>query len=1322
MLLKVHPRWLFSSNRAKQAFLLPGYLLLLTVCILPTLRAQSFNLPRPELITARQGLPQAFVPAIVQDRQGFIWMATRDGLSRYDGRNFKVFQPTTERASLSSSSMADIQTDSSRRLWILSEEKEIDIFDPARETFINFSRLPFFRRALGQERIEKYYPDNQNRLWLILGKPGKLICIDLATNRIHRFPELKSVITVRQNLGGPTWVATKNQLYRQDKQTGRLISWFTQPETYQSRPDTIQNLYVRPDGLLMLASNQHMTILHPQQGLLNRIVLPTYRSQWKYYFATDSRGNTFFNLDTLLLRFNPQQDSQRLETVAGSRYCRSMFIDQSDVLWMGTNGYGIRKYNLRAAAFDARPYNRGFQNDVVSAYLGVPADQFSGFPLLSSPYKFRYTFDKQGQLWFNAGITPFLRLNLATKQITPIQFPIKLDPSELNLTHSASLATDPDGRVWAIYDTLVVYQEEGRWKRFPFSIQSTVGLPVNQLVVDRQALWLATVAKGLYRVDRTTGQVRHYASQPNNVTSLSSNELIGLFADPLDTNLLWIGTFGSGLCRFDKRTGQCRRLTTQDGLPNNVVYSAIPDRRGGIWVGTNQGLCRVDRRTLRTRTYTQEDGLQADEFNRFHNLHLPDDRIILGGVDGITAFDPQQIGEDTYQPDVQLTDIQINNKPFKPDQDSLSVQAMPELVLPHDQNFVTVGFAAMQYNRQTKIRYRYRLEGLNDDWIYTDRPVAEYTGLRPGSYILRVNASNTSGHWSSHVRTLHLTIQSPWWGTFWAYACYVLLSLLIVYVLAQQYRRRLFLQQSVVFKQKESAHLREVDAMKTRFFTNITHEFRTPLTLILTPIGQMMQEERSKTDKRRLDVIDRNAHQLLGLINQLLDLSKLESGHLSVNESRGSLDEFIGERIQSFSAEAESKEIQLTYQSQIEGDYWFDMGKLECILYNLVANALKFTSSGGSIRVTLKPGIYLTVSDTGIGIPADKIDHIFNRFYQATSDSERSISVSKPEGTGIGLALVKEFIGLQGGSINVVSQEERGSTFTVFLPYRRVVAESLNQPVVEKPVTYQEDVAADSSTNIQNGEAPTILLVEDNLELLEFITSSLPATYRIHQATNGLQGFEEALKRAPDLIISDVMMPGMDGFTLCRKLKEDPRTNYIPVVLLTARTAMDSRLQGLTEGADDYLTKPFNLHELRLRITNLLERQRRFRDQMRKVLTSSDATLPATDTSVSNPFLEQLYTLLDTHLDDSTFGVDELADKAYLSRMHLHRKLKNLTGLSTSDFIRAYRLKRATQLLIQGQPVSQTAYAVGFESPAYFTRSFRQLYGLTPSDYATQAN
>ncbi|GAB3999737.1 hypothetical protein GCM10028807_50800 [Spirosoma daeguense] len=1305
----------------------------MTLSARPALWAQSFNLPRPEFITARQGLPQAFVPAIVQDKQGFIWMATRDGLSRYDGHNFKVFQPIPERPSLSSSSMADIQTDTKGRIWIMSEEGEIDLFDPVRETFINFSRLPFFRRALGHEHIDKFYPDRQNRLWVILRNLRQVICIDLETNHIRRFPSIKAAINVRQDRDGTTWLATKDQLLRQDKQTGQFIHWFTQPATYQSQPDTIRNVYIRPDGLLMLGTIHRLTVLHPQRGLLHHISLPSYQSHWKYYFATDSRGNTFFNLDTLLLRYNPQQDQQRLEKLPGSRFCRSLFIDRSDVLWMGTNGQGIRKYNLRAAAFDAQPYSKGFQTDIVTRYLNVPTGQFSGFPILSSPYKFRYTFDKQGQLWFNAGTTPFLRLNPATKQLTPIPFPVTLNPNELNLDQSASLATDPNGRVWAIYDTLVVYQDNGQWKRFPFSIRKQVGLPAVQLVVDQQALWLATLSKGLYRVDRASGQVRHYASQAGNVTSLSSNELIALFDDPLDTNLLWIGTFGSGLCRFDKRTGQSLRLTTQNGLPNNVVYSAIPDHRGGIWVGTNQGLCRVDRQTLRTRTYTQEDGLQADEFNRFHNLHLPDDRIILGGVDGITAFDPKQIGEDTYQPDVQLTDILVNNGPFKPGQDSLTVQAMQELVLPHDQDFVTVGFAAMQYNRQTKIRYRYRLEGLNDNWIYTDRPVAEYTALRPGSYVLRLNASNTSGHWSSHIRTLHLTIQPPWWATYWAYLCYVLLFLGIMYVLAQQYRRRIFLQQSVVFKQKEAAHLREVDAMKTRFFTNITHEFRTPLTLILTPVEQMKEEDRPKNDQRRLDVIGRNAHQLLGLINQLLDLSKLESGSLSVNESQGSLSEFIGERIESFSAEADAKDIHLTYQSQIEGNYWFDMGKLECILYNLVANALKFTPSGGRISVTLTEGIHLVVSDTGIGIPSDKIEHIFDRFYQVsdTSDQpqkmaspsfdhsdERSTLLDRPEGTGIGLSLVNELVNLQSGSINVVSQVGSGTTFTVFLPYLAVTSALTNQ----SPPTYQNELLIDSTTDNKTDEIPTVLLVEDNLELLEFIGSSLPDTYRIYQATNGQQGLEEAFSRTPDLIISDVMMPGMDGFTLCQKLKEDSRTSHIPVILLTARTALESRLQGLTQGADDYLTKPFHIQELRLRVTNLLERQRRLRDQIRKELTSPDATLPETDTLASNPFLEQLYQLLETHLDDSSFGVEELASHANLSRMHLHRKLKSLIGLSASDFIRAYRLKRATQLLAAGEPISQTAYAVGFESPAYFTRSFRQFYGITPSSYVANHN
>ncbi|RRB04325.1 hybrid sensor histidine kinase/response regulator transcription factor [Larkinella rosea] len=1314
-----------------------GWTLLIAFGVISNGRTQSVGLPRPELITARQGLPQAFVPAIVQDRQGFIWMATRDGLCRYDGRNFKVFQPTPERTSLTSSAMADIQLDSDGRLWTLSEQGNLDLFDPVRETFINFSQQPFYQRAFGQEPLESFFPDGQNRLWLILNRGKRLVYIDLATHQIRRFPHREPNRAIRQDRQGDTWLATRTAICRQEKQTGRFIRWRPSAQPAYALPDTsIKDIYARPDGLLLSLSDRYLTLLHPQKGIMGHFHLPAYSNQWKYHFATDSRGNTFFNLGTSLVRFHPQHGLQVLDQLPGSRYCRSLFIDRSDVLWMGTDGQGVRKYNLRAAAFDARPYQLDFLSDLFRNYLGIDTSRFR-FSALSSPYNFRHTFDQQGHLWFNAGSAPFYRLNLATKQLTPVPFPVRIIRDQLN--QSASLATDPEGRVWAIYDSLVVYYQDGQWKRFPFGIRGKVGLPSVQLVVDRQALWLATVSNGLYRVDRSSGQIRQYAPRPGNKNSLSSNELISMFADPLDDNLLWIGTFGSGLCRFNKRTGQCRRLTTQEGLPNNVVYSAIPDQLGAIWVGTNQGLCRVDRHTFRTRTYTQEDGLQADEFNRFHTFYLPgtvrrspefgndgttSDQIILGGVDGITAFDPGQIREDTFQPAIQLVSIQVNNQSLQPVRDSLPVHATQKLTLPHDQNFVTVGFAAMQYNRQTKIRYRYRLEELNPDWVYSDRPVAEYTGLRPGSYRLHLNASNTSGHWSRHVRTLDLVIQSPWWATGWAYGLYGLLLLGIGYGLARQYRNRVYLNQSMAFKQKEAIHLREVDAMKTRFFTNITHEFRTPLTLILTPVEQMMQENRPQTDYRRLNVIDQNAHQLLALINQLLDLSRLESGHLTVIESRGTLGEFIGERVQAFGTAAENRGIHLIYHQEAEGDYWFDAGKVERIVYNLIANAIKFTPADGTVTVTLTPQVYIVVSDTGVGIPSDQLAHIFDRFYQVDPSAESAAASFQSEGTGIGLALVKELVDLQGGSVQVESHIGAGTTFTVRLPFRRVSPDDV-VPDSPKPVFLEanedpHEAQPESATRNETNETPTLLLVEDNQELLEFIRSSLPTHYHIYPATNGQLGLEQAFRQIPDLIISDVMMPGMDGFTLCRLIKEDPRTSHIPVILLTARSALESRLEGLAQGADDYLTKPFHLEELRLRVANLLERQHRLREQVRKALIQPDSPNNPPNTPAPNPFLEQLYKLLDTYLDNSEFGVDELATQMHLSRQHLHRKLKTLTGLSISDFIRTYRLKRATQLLAQGQPVSQTAYAVGFESPAHFSRSFRQLYEMTPSEYATR--
>ncbi|WP_176884847.1 hybrid sensor histidine kinase/response regulator transcription factor [Dyadobacter soli] len=1302
------------------------YWLIAGVCLSETISAQSVGFPVPEIITAKQGLPQGFVPGIVQDARGFMWLATRDGLCRYDGRGFRVFQPSDEQEmSLSSLGLENLQTTADGKIWITSDQGHIDLFDPVRETFVNFSRQSFYQRQFGKRFLRDMYADSQHRLWL-MSDGGGLDYIHLNTHKIkeyHRSTGDTSAIVeahvrfVSEDRAGDMWAVTNKGIFVQKKGMEQFTKYHsaTLAGGIDQRVNALKGL---KDGRLLVLYDTGMALLDPTTGLGQRreLVLDT-EAQYRHPVVTDSKGNVYFFRMNHLYRLGTDDSLAEFPVQADVHEFKSLFIDRSDVLWAGTNGQGIRKYNLRASYFITKAYSSGFIPDLLQYFLKVPQAEIAQLPTDLFSYNFRYAFENPQKMWFSAGRTPLYELDLSTRSIRSIPFPVEIKDikrSEL----AVSIAKDPDGRMWAVHDSLLFSYKNGTWTRFQYPIRPRIESGINQIVADRQYLWVSTTTRGLYRIDKASGAIRRYGYNAP-AGSLSNDNLYCLFADPLDDHLLWIGTFGGGLCKFDKRTGRCELLSKQNGLPNNVVYAAIPDRRGNVWVATNQGLCQVDRNTLRTRTYTREDGLMADEFNRFHTLALPDGRIFLGGMEGITAFDSRQANEDHYRPPVFITAISINNAHLEPrlSAGELPVTSMQALNLAHWQNFLSIEFAAMQYNRSDKIRYRYQLEGIDEHWIETETPVTKYTDLRPGHYVLRLNASNTLGVWSSDIRELHIRIAPPWWRTWWAYGLYFLLFLGAVYVLLRAYINRVRMQQSILFKQKEidlkareAEQLRELDEMKTRFFSNITHEFRTPLTLILGPAGQMLEEPRQEKDNKRLSLIERNGRQLLGLINQLLDLSKLEAGTTQVDAAWGDLADFVEMLTGTFQMAAEAKNIELAFQNSLESRYyWFDHEKLERILTNLLSNAVKFANENGRIQVALnitgEEGIEITVSNTGPRIPGAQLSRIFDRFYQADQQA------GYREGTGIGLAIVKELVDLQGGNVSVESGADGFDTvFTVAMPYRRGEARQSTENLTPR---------LNGNSHLKHNETHLhkILLVEDNAGLADFVSDSLAENYRFYHAKNGEEGLAMAIEIMPDLIISDVMMPVMDGYVFCKHIKSNLETSHIPVVLLTAKSALESRVEGLELGADDYITKPFHLPELRLRIRNLLDRQARLYERLRAGF-ATPAALPAEPERITDPFLTRLYHILDTRLDDPDFGVTELIREIGMSNSSLNRKLKTLTDLSAVELIRNYRLKKAAAMLSGGISVSEAAYAVGFDNLSYFAKCFRDLYGMTPREFA----
>lgn len=1311
-------------------------LLLIVICLFCwqyVLRVAAYGQERElleaEVISSKDGLPQAFVPGITQDQQGFIWMATRDGLCRYDGKNFRTFQPDPRgKPSLSFTGLIKMLPDPKGRLWILTEKGTVDLFYPRTEKFVNISKKPQFRRHLMEKYGYDIFIDNQSRLWVIRYDKG-FYRFDFNTGKTDFFKMPPSApratreepSQMAQDSNGTIWMASNRSLFYLDEARKKFeVCQLPDLNRLLGSDLEVRTLQVdRQSGRLLIGTSRSLIYVNDANRTFREVRLPAGLGAGQVKAVSDANGNMYLADKQLLLRVSAAGLTHIIADFHGHDWdSRSFWIDKSQVLWVGTSGSGVRKFNLRGNQFRSFPYTGGFYSDWLTITLEVPRAKHPVYPKFSTSYHFRYTSNpKRGKIWYSVGGEPAAVYSVRTGDR---QIDRTILPQIQNVNaHYYPLAEDPLGDIYIFYNSSF-FKYSDVSKRFEptayrVNVQKT-GVVI-QIVADKNYFWLCTSDNGLFRLDRKTGNLTHYAHDPARAFTLSGNALFCIFPDPADANRLWIGTFGSGLCAFDKTTGKSKRLSTGDGLPNNVIYFAIPDAYGSLWVGTNKGLSQVNRKTFKVRNYTTEDGLAADEFNRFHYLQMPDGRILVGGIEGLTAFHPKYLKDDPFSPSVELVGMQINNRtvltgenPFIGDK---PLQTLTELTLPYNQNFLTFEYASLQFNETSKKFYRHQLVGVDHDWIESSEPKAVYTELRPGTYQLKLNAANTSGIWSTQLRTVSIKIEPPFWATWWAYSFYAAAFASLMFWLFRIYANRLQMKQENELRRREAEQLRMADAMKTRFFSNITHEFRTPLTLIMTPAEQLKMKLKDQEDQNKLTSINRSANHLLELINQLLDLSRLEAGALPVHEVRGDLASFVAQTVQLFEQKAEEKYIRLTFENlNVTGHYFFDADKIERIIQNLVFNALKFTGKNGQVVVLICVGedgaFTIRVNDTGIGIPKDKLSAIFNRFYQVDESSPGGSG----QGTGIGLSLVKEIIDLLNGQINVESEPGKGTSFEVSLPLKLIREQAL--PATDVAKTEDTSIAEDFRTF-------HVLVVEDNEELLNYIVESLPAHYRVSRAYNGREGLDMAVEQIPDLIISDIMMPEMDGLTLCIKLKSDLLTSHVPVILLTAKTTFEDKMAGLETGADEYLSKPFKVRELQLRVQNLLANRNKQREWIRADLSSLQKK--PVQPQIKDKFLIGLYELIDLHLDDSTFGVEQLSDRMGISRIHLYRKIKTLTGFTATEFLRNYRLKQSVMHLRSGYSVAEAGNMVGFDTPSYFTKCFRELYGVTPTEFlAKQAS
>ncbi|MCB0676490.1 MAG: response regulator [Saprospiraceae bacterium] len=950
--------------------------------------------------------------------------------------------------------------------------------------------------------------------------------------------------------------------------------------------------------------------------------------------------------------------------------------------------------------------------------------------------------DRKGHIWVATSKGELIRLDPTSQQISRVSVPSQSNPFPFIQSLSDGVVFDlepaSDGQFF-VASSLGIFLFDPQTSTFTQSyfrlsgspVDNWDGLPSSLSWEPPNVLWVGFLKNvGLYRSEfRYEGdQVQIDAER---VGEYCTVEDLYRSAD----GTLWAATL-SGLAEISGRELK-DFYTYHDGLLHNEVYSIAEDDRGNLWLTSPKGLSRFNPKTREFQSLSRFDGTLLPQVMPGNIQQLKDGRMICSSEDGYCLFDPHEVRTTKTVPQIALTGLRISNQEVAVNPDGPLQQALAytsSLTLSHYQNDLTFEFVGLNSPRPEKIRYRYQLVGNDPHWIDAGAErSARYTNLAPGHYTLRVQASQEGADWSQEA-TLQLCIRPPWWATWWAFAGYGLALVGILYFL---YR----IQMNRQLSRAESRRIKELHDFQTRVYTNITHEFRTPITIILGMTGQI-RENPERWFNDGLEMIDRNGQNLLRLVNQMLDLSKLESGKMDLQMVQSDIIHFLKYLVESFHSYAESRDVQLHFLA--DWDEWYmdyDPDKLQQILGNLLSNAIKYTPAGGQVYVDVRQPdreasdasqLVIRVRDTGVGIPEDQIPQLFDRFYQVRKNDQ-----PPADGTGIGLAITMELVKLMKGRVEVKSKVGRGSEFTVVLPVNRKAPRKALEAPPARPLRLLEPeprsnppAVSDQPPKLQpsagsDASLPLVLLIEDNPDVVQYLRSCLQDQYQIQVATNGRSGIEKGLELVPDLIVSDVMMPEKDGFEVCRTLKADSRTSHIPIVLLTAKADVESRLEGLEKGADAYLPKPFLQEELLLRLRKLLELRKKLQQHYLQIAgldpggsTPRDIPDPS---SVDDHFVEAVRTVVEAHLDDFDFTVEELCREVTLSHSQLHRKLSALTGLSANKFIRYIRLNKAKELLCRPElTVTAVAFDTGFNDPSYFGRIFKKEFGLTPMEWREQ--
>ncbi|MDW5290294.1 two-component regulator propeller domain-containing protein [Formosa sp. PL04] len=1309
------------------------------------IRAQNLIV---EHLTTKDGLVSNMVHTMLQDSDGFMWFGTEDGLCRYDGYSFLnfLYAPTNPH-SLSNNLILALAEDKHKQLWI-GTHKGLNKIDLETYKITRFNDV--FKDEFGTFTIQFLYVDN-NTLWIATDNSG-LYTLDINTNKVSNYRHISGdKNTLRSNV--------INGMLK-DPKRGLLVATSKGLDVFDEKTSTfkslikdvnVDNLHLQANGDVLVGSfseaNYYLKL--KDHFKVEKIKLPFKFSDKLVSPFSDSEGNSWVSVRDygLIYTSSANNTTHRLlydknnPTGINSNTITSFYEDSFGNIWLSSYDAGVDVIVKKRKPFvhvkDNNAPNGLLNNRVRALYQDSEQDIWIGTKAngtlskfnrdslsfqhfkpnpqddlgLSNDYILSITEDKPGFLWVGTlnGLNLF---DKATGEFTVF----KHKDDDVNSIASNSiyaLLKDQDNLyIGNVGEGLDVYNETLNTFTHFRNTGGANQISDNRIKViykdKKDDIWIGTV-NGLNLFHKNTGTFTHFLHDNLDDKSISENYILSIYEDK--KNNFWIGT-STGINLMNTETNTFQVFTTEDGLAGNSVRGILEDDEGNLWLSTNNGLSKFNPETKTFKNYNEYDGLQSNEFSSFVYCKTSDGELLFGGNNGFTIFNPNQIEDNKIIPEIVLTNFKLFNTEVQVNTThsplTKHISKTENLVLNHDQSMLSFEFVALNYTTPENNEYAYKMEGFDADWNYIGhKREASYTNLDPGDYVFRVKASNNDGLWNETGTSLKITILPPFWKSWWAYMCYGLILTALVFLARRQ-----------VVKRNNAKRAHDIDAMKIKFFANISHEFRTPLTLILSPLDKLLKTNTNPEQEPQLRLMSRHGKRLLNLVNQLLDFQKIDSGELKLKKEAGDIVAFTKELSFLFVSLFNEKHIQFQFKTDIEAcETLFDHDKMEKIIFNLLSNAFKFTAENGHVSIKTSKdknnNFQIEVSDDGIGMPSTELDKIFKRFYQL--DNGNSIG---GHGSGIGLELVKEYVELHGGKISVQSTMGVGSCFVIQIPLVAIKNEIEKRPVKThiKDIVIHEETESHQEVKHTN-KTPLVLLVEDHTDLRAFLKTSLEVYFKVIEASDGVEGLEQAQSHVPDIIISDVMMPKMDGNEFCLKVKTNQLTSHIPVILLTAQTSEDYKVIGFNNGADQYVTKPFSIDVLKSRIHGLLAQRRALQDVFSKKLDINPSEI--TVTTIDEQLIKKALEIVEENMSDSNFSVDDLSQALEMSRGHLYRKINSITGNSPSEFIKSMRLKRAVQLLKMNKlTVSEIAYKVGFSNPKYFSKCFKAEFNILPSQFA----